>query len=74
MPETYTVRKDHEMVDLILWRRYGASGQALAAETYGLNQNLAALGPVLPVGTVLLLPDKEDRARHNASTSVSLFD
>lgn len=62
------------MVDLILWRRYGARGQALVGQTYRDNQNLAALGVILPVGTVIYLPDLARIPKHLAAAAVSVFE
>lgn len=57
MPETITVRGENITIDLLLWRKYGVRGRSLLERTYELNQDLALLGPVLPLGTVVTLPD-----------------
>lgn len=57
MPEVY-VAKDGDMVDEICWRFYAAGQQPLSVErVYSENQGLAELGPVLPAGTQVTLPD-----------------
>lgn len=57
MPEVYRA-KDGDMVDEICWRFYEKGQQPLAVErVYEVNQNLAALGPKLPAGTLVTLPD-----------------
>jgi len=62
------------MLDLLLWRRYGRRGQALVDEAYRLNRKLADEGVILPMGTVLLLPDLPVTPRAPLRRAVSLFD
>jgi phage tail protein X len=44
-----------ETVDQICWRVFGRSG-GVTEETYRLNTGLAAMGPLLPAGTLVTLP------------------
>ena len=74
MPDRITIAGDNLTVDLLLYRRDGRAGQALVEETYELNPGLAADGPVLPVGRVVLLPDRPSRPRPALREPVSLFD
>lgn len=74
MPQQMTVIGDNLTVDLILYRRDGRRGQDLVEETYALNPGLADLGPVLPVLTVLTLPDPAPIAAFVLREPVSLFD
>ncbi len=55
--ETVTIAGDGISLDLLLWRRYGAAGQALLTEALTLNPGLAALGVFPPPGTVVTLPE-----------------
>lgn len=71
MPASVTVTGDDVMVDLLLYRRYGRPGQALLEATLELNPGIAELGPVLPIGTVVLLPDAPPAV--NPRRVVSLF-
>ena len=74
MAETITVTGDNLTLDLLLVRAYGLSGQTLVGEALLLNKGLAALGPVLPVGTVITLPDKPKAKSVTETVSVvSLF-
>lgn len=73
MPETYIVRQEGLSLDLVLWRRYGRRGQDLVARTLGSNVGLAALGPILPVGTKILLPDLPAETRGIVAQPVDLF-
>jgi phage tail protein X len=44
-----------DTLELILWREQGSAARPTAA--LELNPRLAELGPVLPAGTEVLLPD-----------------
>ncbi|MFT4080756.1 tail protein X [Rhodomicrobium sp.] len=57
MADTY-LTKDGDMIDEICWRYYEKGQQALAVErVYEANRRLAMLGPKLPAGTLVILPD-----------------
>lgn len=73
MAETITIRGEGISLDLLLWRRYGVRGQGLVEEALVLNPGLAALGPVLPLGTVVTIPDLPPAASAPAVKVVSLF-
>lgn len=45
-----------ETVDLICWRMLGRT-QGVAEQVLELNPGLAALGPMLPENTAVILPD-----------------
>lgn len=50
--------KDGDMVDEICWRFYEKGQQPLAVErVYEANPGLGRLGPVLPAGTLVNLPE-----------------
>lgn len=55
MPTRY-ITKQGETVDLVCNRHYGRTASVTEAVLAG-NPGLAALGPVLPMGTVIQLPD-----------------
>lgn len=44
-------------VDLVVWKHFGHQGDRLVERTFELNPGLAALGPILPVGTEFDLPE-----------------
>jgi phage tail protein X len=73
MPETVTVQGENLTLDLILWRKHGKIGQDLVEQALELNPGLAALGPVLPLGTKVTLPDRPASAQRKARPVVSLF-
>lgn len=74
MAETVIVRGEDLTVDLLLWRKYGVKGRALVEATFALNPGLAALGPVLPLGTSVILADLPAAPAVNDRLAISLFD
>jgi phage tail protein X len=53
-----TVRaRQGDTVDAICWRELGATA-AVVEQVYELNRGLADLGPILPQGTPVLLPER----------------
>ena len=54
--ETYVVETDGLMLDAIIWRRYRRATPGLFEKTLDINQGLAALGPIIPRGTVIRIP------------------
>lgn len=73
MAEAYTVQQLHLSLDLILWRRFGRPGQALVEQTMVANPGLAALGPILPVGTVIVLPEVSRPTTRVKAQPINLF-
>lgn len=59
-----------DTVDLICFRYYGRTA-GVTEQVLDANPGLAALGPVLPVGTRVTLPDVPARASTNV---VNLWD
>lgn len=53
--------KDGEMVDEICQLYYGRT-QGVVERVYAANRGLAALGPRLPAGTLVVLPEIENEA------------
>ncbi|GAK43589.1 tail X family protein [Tepidicaulis marinus] len=47
---------DGDMVDFICWKHYGVQSGAVEA-VLEANEGLAALGPRLPAGVTITLPD-----------------
>lgn len=74
MPDSISIAGDNLTVDLVLYRRDGRAGQALVEEAFGLNPGLAALGPILPVSTIVILPDRPPAPPQALREPVSLFD
>lgn len=63
--------KEGDTVDEIVWRHYENTVTGALEQVLEANRGLADLGPVLPVGTVVLLPVFEETKE---SESVSLWD
>lgn len=55
------IAKQGDTVDSLCWRHLGSS-QAVET-TLEANPGLSALGPVLPIGTPVTLPDQQTPAK-----------
>ena len=53
--EILSVVDDRTPLDLLLWRRFGREVPGLVDATFELNPGLAALGPLLPRGTQVVV-------------------
>jgi phage tail protein X len=69
MTEYVTI--DGDMVDEIAQARYGATAGIVEA-IYAANEGLADLGPVLPAGVTIILPDLT--AQQKVATRVKLWE
>lgn len=49
--------KEGETLDLICWHIYGRGTAGTVEQVLEANPGLAALGPILPVGTLVTLPE-----------------
>lgn len=56
---TTAVARDGETLDELCWRTLGRT-QGVTEQALALNPGLAALGPHLPAGTEVILPDVAD--------------
>lgn len=72
MSQVITVKSTGLTVDLILFRAYGVAGRSLIEQTLADNPGLADLGPMLPVGTAITIPDRP-QAKATVRKRVSLF-
>jgi phage tail protein X len=70
MAGTYTT-KQGETVDLACWRYYGRTNGVTEA-VLAANSGLSGLGPLLPIGTKMVMPDI--RPQTSARTLVKLWD
>jgi phage tail protein X len=70
MPINYQVRQDDLTADLICQIHYGRTAEVTEL-VLDANYGLANLGPVLPVGTEIILPDL---ARQAVKTVIRLWD
>ena len=69
---TTATAMDGETVDAICWRVLGRT-QDVTEQVLALNPGLAALGPALPAGTTVALPEVSDLAPAILET-VNLWD
>ena len=58
MTQTIYARQG-DTVDAICWRAFGTTA-GVVETVYEMNRGLAALGPVLPMGTPVVLPNTQD--------------
>ena len=58
MTQTVYARQG-DTVDAICWRAFGTTA-GVVETVYAMNRGLAALGPVLPTGTPVVLPDTRE--------------
>lgn len=63
--------QQNDTLDALLWRHLGGTA-GYVEEALELNPQLAALGPTLPLGTPVELPQTQPAAR--AAPTVSLWD
>ena len=73
MTQIVTVKRERLTVDLLLYHAHGAEGQKLLEATLEMNPGLAESGLVLPLGTVVQLPDLPAADPFTARPVVSLF-
>jgi hypothetical protein len=72
MATTVTARHG-ETVDEVCWRALGYT-RTVVEQVLELNPGLAALGPRLPAGTVITLPEASSSATAQTLETVSLWD
>lgn len=72
MTETVVVAGEGITLDLLLWRRWGDAGASLLSAALDLNRGLASLGPVLPAGTAVVLPEAPTKTA-TVTVAVDLF-
>jgi phage tail protein X len=70
MAQTQVRAMQGDTVDLICWRHYGRTGRVTEA-VYLANRGLAELGPILPHGLLITLPDAD--ATQPADTTLHLW-
>ncbi|HHX7270911.1 TPA: tail protein X [Yersinia enterocolitica] len=56
--------QQYDTVDALCWRHYGRT-EGVTEAVYQANPTLAELGPVLPAGYWLELPDTTEPAQQN---------
>jgi len=66
------IAQDGETLDALCWRALGSTA-GVTEQALQLNSGLAALGPRLPEGTIVELPEIDEAARPTRET-VQLWD
>ncbi|AXQ92999.1 tail protein X [Cereibacter azotoformans] len=75
-PTTYdnvTVNGDGITLPLLIWRRFKRPVPGVIEATLDANPGLAALGPVLPIGTNLRIPIPTPEAEKRPAERISLW-
>ncbi|WP_337881776.1 tail protein X [Chromobacterium haemolyticum] len=62
-----------DTVDLICHRHYGRTA-GITEAVYAANPGLADIGPVLPIGTLVTLPDITTKPAETTQPLVNLWD
>lgn len=70
MPERQVYARQGDTIDMICRRYYGETAE-ITERVYRANPGLCELGPVLPIGTAVRLPDVEPKRQR---ASVQLWD
>lgn len=65
------IASEGDSVDLIAWKHYGTQGARVVERVLEANPGLADLGPLLPAGTAVTLPDLDTAAE---KTGTRLWD
>ena len=76
MPRTVLVEGKRITLDLLLWRAYGVAGNTSAMLRLALKANpgLAARGAVIPLRTLVTLPDLPAASARATRRPVNLFE
>ncbi|PYF05050.1 phage tail protein X [Rhodopseudomonas faecalis] len=59
--EDVTVKSEGMTVSRMIWRRYRRRMPGLAEQVFAINPGLAAVSPILPVGTTFKMPVVSDQ-------------
>ena len=62
-----------DTVDALIWRELGATA-GLVEQVLAHNRGLASLGPVLPTGTRVEIPERENAASTPILPTLQLWD
>lgn len=73
MPQSFQIRREGMTVELLLHQAYGVEGRALLEQTLAINPGVSALGPFLPLGSAVIIPDKPAKDAFSYRPVVDLF-
>ncbi|WP_172123236.1 tail protein X [Devosia sp. 919] len=71
--QSFTIARPNMTLDLLLFQAYGPAGQSLLEQALVLNPGLADLGPMIPLGATVTIPDRPAADPFRARPVVSLF-
>lgn len=58
--DPYYLSEEGDTLDRIVWKHYGRQSGGIVEKVLEFNRGLAALGPILPVATRVVLPSIEE--------------
>lgn len=70
---TEYVTKEDDTADFIAWKHYGRQDGRIVEQLLDANPGLADIGPLLPAGMTITLPDLEVEAA-DTTEAVKLWD
>lgn len=65
--EEVTIQGEGITLSLLIWRRFRSPMPGLVERTLDINPGLAALGPFIPLGTVVRLPVPAPRKKREVT-------
>jgi uncharacterized protein len=74
LAETVTVSGDGVTIDLLVWRKFRRPMPGLVEKILDTNFGLAKLGPILPLGTVVTIPETELNPLRRDPATILLWD
>lgn len=72
--ETIVVKGEGITLSLLVWRRFKRKTAGYVERVLDINPGLADLGPILPVGTAVVLPLDAEELRPEDPKVVKLWD
>ena len=53
------IQQDDMTLDLVVWQAFGRQDEGVVEQAFSLNPGLEAVGSILPIGTVVELPEPQ---------------
>jgi len=72
--EAITITGEGLALDQLVWRKFRRAVPGLVEQVLALNPGLAQLGPILPVGTVVVVPVLASAQETPAREIIQLWD
>jgi phage tail protein X len=74
MNQTETVKREGMTLAALIWQVMGSQPESFVETVLTANPGLSSLGPVLPVGTKVVLPLDQVRTEQPEEQAVRLWD